>query len=110
MRAHVAGLVLGVALGGTLACAALTHDAQVIAAPLESGCAFAEAASGNNPWVEFACVSAEDADQLILKFPPQTASKVSSNTILGPDGGTVATTYRVRVLTAFRTAGDASRD
>lgn len=95
------GVLAGATAVVIAACAALEHDAQVIAPGLESGCSFAEAASGENPWVEFACVSAEYADQLILKFPTGTAAKVSSNTILAPDGGTVATQYRVR-LRGFR--------
>jgi hypothetical protein len=85
-------------VGGTLACAALEHDAQLIAPELHAACALAEDASGQNPWVDFSCLGLEAADKLIASVPQGAASKVSSNTLLAPDGGTVATTYRVRVL------------
>lgn len=95
----------GILLVATLiiACATLEHDALVIEPGLQSGCAFLEAASGDNPWIDFACLGAEAADKMIASFPAGSAAKVSSNTLLAPDGGTVATTYRVRVRAAFVT-------
>jgi hypothetical protein len=86
--------------GALVACAALEHDALVIAPGLQAGCSFLESASGNDPWVDFACMGAEAADKLVAAFPAGSASKVASNTLIAPDGGAIATTYRVRLRVA----------
>lgn len=94
MRPLVAAIVGALACCTVAACAALSSDAQKVQAPLAAGCSFLEAETDNNPDVDFACASAEAADNLVAQLPSGQAS-ASATTATAADGGVTVALWHV---------------
>lgn len=82
-------------------CAALEADAKAVQAPLVKDCAFLESATGDNPYVEWACLTAEAADALVASFPAGSAS-ASTAVDASPNGPPVPAVWRVHLCVGQR--------
>lgn len=87
--------------------AAVATFAEKANGPLDLGCGMLEGVA-SDPWVDFACVSAEAGDALLEKIPQ--AKVVASNAVILPDGGTQVVSLRIRCpLSAFAGADGGAR-